>query len=125
MARKVTYGIYGHAITRDGDGSLPAYAWPGGYQICYYTDGGDQLCPACANEADRDSDEQDPPVCGDTYDEGPAIQCANCQGWIFSSYGDPDDEEMGDAAQDAFREAMYAEGKNWEAVAAAPVALDA
>lgn len=29
---------------------LPAFAWPGGYDIAYLTVGGDDLCGACATE---------------------------------------------------------------------------
>ena len=30
-------------------GELPAYAWPGGYQIVYIAGDGETLCPKCAN----------------------------------------------------------------------------
>lgn len=36
-------------MTRNEDGSLPAYAWPGGYPIFYVCQDGGTLCPACAN----------------------------------------------------------------------------
>jgi len=35
---------------RDVNDQLPAYAWPGGYPIVYYTGHGDALCYKCATE---------------------------------------------------------------------------
>lgn len=88
------------AITRDRDGTLPAYAWPGGYQIVYYTADGGTLCPACANgqngsEASeaKDADPQWRLIACDLYQEGPTIQCDHCQADIESDYGDPDVDE--------------------------------
>lgn len=37
-------------------GKLEAYAWPGGYDIAYYTEDGGTLCPFCAND-NRDVDD--------------------------------------------------------------------
>jgi hypothetical protein len=34
---------------RDQNDDVPAYAWPGGYPIVYYTADGGQLCAACVN----------------------------------------------------------------------------
>ena len=34
---------------REDNGTLPAYAWPGGYPIYYVLADGETLCPACAN----------------------------------------------------------------------------
>lgn len=86
-------------ITRDPDGTLPAYAWPGGYQIVYFTQDGGTLCPNCANgkngsEASEASD--DPQwrlIACDLYQEGPTIQCDHCNADIESDYGDPDDDD--------------------------------
>ncbi len=36
-------------MTRNDDGTLPAYAWPGGYPLFYICQDGGTLCPACAN----------------------------------------------------------------------------
>jgi hypothetical protein len=35
---------------RDEDGTLPEFAWQGGYAIAYIADDGGMLCAACANE---------------------------------------------------------------------------
>lgn len=69
---------------------LPAYAWPGGYQIIYYTNNSDIVCPDCAN----DEDVSDDIVAGDVFYEGPPEQCAGCNQMIESSYGDPDSEDV-------------------------------
>lgn len=69
---------------------LPAYAWPGGYPFVYYDKDGEILCPKCANNADWNDAE----IIGyDVYEEGPVIQCANCNDDIESAYGDPEQEE--------------------------------
>jgi hypothetical protein len=71
------------------DGTLPAYAWPGGYPIVYYTEEGLTLCHRCAN----DPDTSDPVADADVYWEGPAIVCEDKGETIESAYGDPDEEE--------------------------------
>lgn len=43
-----------HAIAnidpyRESDGRLPAYAWPGGYDIAYYVEDDAMICASCAN----------------------------------------------------------------------------
>lgn len=73
------------AEMRDHNGQLPAHVWPGGYQMIYITKDGQVVCPACAN-AERD----DPPIAGDVFWEGPAIECDDCGKRIESSYGDPE-----------------------------------
>jgi hypothetical protein len=80
---------------RDENGKLPAYAWPGGYQIIYLDRGNSVLCPACANKSDTDPDElpQFKPVAGDIYYEGPTIQCDQCNADIESAYGDPEENQ--------------------------------
>jgi len=100
---------------RDEDGKFPTFAWPGGYTIIYITRDAEVLCPDCANlpeayttsekrkaiRAGRDQEEGVPDytdrdweiVAVDTYDEGPSLNCANCNKEIESSYGDPDEEE--------------------------------
>ena len=68
---------------------LPAYAWPGGYTIVYWTVDGDELCADCAWQACQD----DEPMAGrDTYDEGPDLYCADCGHVLQSSYGEPDED---------------------------------
>jgi hypothetical protein len=86
-------------ITRSEDGSLPAFAWPGGYQIIYVTADNAVLCPACANGkngSDASETSDDPQwklVACDLYQEGPVIQCEHCQADIASDYGDPDEPD--------------------------------
>lgn len=84
---------------RDDDGRLPAYVWPGGYTMVYYTADGLMICARCAN----DPDTSDPVVDGDVYWEGPAVPCddgSQCgamvggswtSGVIESAYGDSDE----------------------------------
>lgn len=86
---------------RDKDtGELPAYAWPGGYQIVYLFADGETCCPDCANgkngsEATTDtSAERDwQLVGGDIYYEGAPLTCAHCGASIESAYGDPDADD--------------------------------
>jgi len=67
------------------DGTLPAFAWPGAYQMVYYTEGGLTVCPKCAN----DPDTSDPVIAGDVYWEGPILVCEDRGELIKSAYGDP------------------------------------
>lgn len=85
----------GATFPRDSDGSLAAYAWPGGYPIVWYasldgrTTDADPLCAECATNA-KDRGEL---VTGcDVYWEGPSEFCAHCGAEIPSAYGDPDKE---------------------------------
>jgi len=75
-------------ITRNADGTLPAYAWPGGYPIRYHDEDGGEYCPSCANQTDADP----PIVGGDVAWEGPADLCGGCGKLMETAYGDPDDE---------------------------------
>lgn len=68
------------------DGTLPAYAWPGGYQIIYLTRDGEVVCPECAN---REVDQAQEVIAGDIFYEGPPEFCADCNREIESAYGDP------------------------------------
>lgn len=67
---------------------LPAYAWPGGYPVAYYTRDGLTVCARCAN----DPDTSDPVIAGDIYWEGPTLTCEDQGEPIESAYGDPDGE---------------------------------
>lgn len=79
---------------RDTDGKLPAYAWPGGYQIVYYASDNGTLCSKCANSYKEGRDcEELKPVAADIYWEGPSMLCQNCDIEIESAYGDPDAPE--------------------------------
>lgn len=69
-----------------------AFAFPGGYEIHYYTEGGGTLCHQCANEhllrtIDPD-DDQFHIVGQDVLWEGYPIQCDHCGREIQPEYGD-------------------------------------
>lgn len=76
---------------RESDGTLSAYAWPGGYDLYYVMDDGGVLCPACANlpevhiggEADGWRLE-----CADANYEDDDLFCAHCNAQIPASYTD-------------------------------------
>ena len=68
---------------------LPAYAWPGGYPVVYYTRDGLTVCARCANVTDT----SDPVVGGDIYWEGPALTCEDMGEIIESAYGDDPDAD--------------------------------
>ena len=65
---------------------LPAYAWPGGYQIVYYTAEGLTVCAKCADSPDT----SDPAIAGETFAEGAPVPCEDCGTMLRSSYGDPE-----------------------------------
>ena len=76
---------------KDGQGDLPAWAWPGGYPLYYLSgEGNEILCPYCANsEAD----------CITAYGvnwEDPMLICEECNERIESAYAE--DEVNGDQA---------------------------
>ena len=94
-------------IHRETDGSLPFYAWPGGYPVLYLMEDGETLCPACANgengslayAGDPPEDPeggrmwQDPQwhiVAQFVHYEGAPEFCAHCNAETPSAYGDPD-----------------------------------
>lgn len=91
-------------LYRDFDGKLPAYAWPGGYQMFYLMSDGEVMCPDCANgengsHARTEDGPDDAPhdgwkiVAGDIHWEGPPEICCHCNAEIPSSYGDPNEDE--------------------------------
>ena len=75
---------------REEDGTLPAYAWPGGYTLIYYTRDGETVCADCAN---REVDDSQAVIGQDVYWEGPDMQCGDCNATLASSYGDPDTDD--------------------------------
>lgn len=78
------------AIPRDADGTLPAYAWPGGYPLVYHSSDGSVFCPDCANQTDAE-----PPITGALIHwEGQPEVCSGCGKEIESAYGDPDAEDQ-------------------------------
>lgn len=67
----------------DEAGKLPAYAWPGGYQMYYMDNSGYYLCPDCANA----HEEYDGVVTDyDVNYEDPLMACDSCNKWIDPSY---------------------------------------
>lgn len=71
------------------DGTLPAFAWPGGYPIVYLSEDGDEWCAKCASDPDAF-----PPILyAQLHEEGVPISCAGCGMEIESAYGDPDQED--------------------------------
>lgn len=75
-------------LYRNDDGTLPAYAWPGGYPIIYILADGEILCPACANDANGWR------IMGaDIHYEGPPELCCHCNAEIESAYGEPGETE--------------------------------
>lgn len=76
------------------NGTLPAFAWPGGYPIYYLAKDNGVLCPKCANEfkSERDNDEQLKPVAYEIHWEGQPLSCEHCNAEIASAYGDPEKE---------------------------------
>ena len=97
-------------------GTIPHYAWPGGYPLEYVTNDGSILCPECTEQivkdwltqgetdySDLDDDTIDalydkvdlfryksdlPTMCAPYY-EGPTMFCNECNAEIGSAYGDP------------------------------------
>ncbi len=78
-------------------GDLPHYAWPGGYQLVYYSaDFQTTFCPQCANDVDWDDDWEPRPSRVDAFYEGSPQFCDHCHAEIPSAYGDPDADEDAD-----------------------------
>ena len=77
------------------DGSLPAFAWPGGYPIVYTASDNGILCPSCANSytVDRDNEDQLKPAAYFIHYEGEPEQCEHCNAMIASAYGVPDTKD--------------------------------
>lgn len=82
-------------LYRDDDGTLPAYAWPGGYPLYYMATDDGILCPACANAytPDRDNEEQLKPIVCDVNWEDTALTCENCDKLIESAYGEVNEHD--------------------------------
>ena len=75
---------------RDENGTLPAYAFPGGYPIFYTDSDNSILCPDCANSSDSDPDEIDSfkPTDAGIHWEGSPLCCEQCNKEIESAYGE-------------------------------------
>lgn len=74
----------------DNDGTLSAWAWPGGYPTYYLDRDNCILCPTCANKFRFDDNPSFRPCATDTHMEGEPIQCEQCNAQIDSAYGVPD-----------------------------------
>ena len=72
------------------DGTLSAYAWPGGYPIFYLDRENSVLCPCCANHSYYDPDEvpQFKPIIAEINYEDSDIFCDQCGYHIESAYGE-------------------------------------
>lgn len=102
-------------MIRNEDGTLPSFAWPGGYPLVYSDTEFNQLCPECANEQDQqhtlyrkqqdkdyvwsegEQEVSDVPriVYCDIYQKGPSFFCdGDCDTLIESAYGDPDGDNQ-------------------------------
>jgi len=82
-------------------GKLMAWAWPGGYEIVYYTADGGTLCFQCARRENGSEASENPSadkqwrlVAAEVYWEGPALNCDHCNREIESAYGDPEAQEV-------------------------------
>lgn len=85
----ITPGMFGLKFSHH---KWPAYAWPGGYEIHYYTADGGVLCHQCANEeCERTLDTNDGQfhiVLADTNYEEIGLFCDHCGRGIPPAYGD-------------------------------------
>ncbi len=85
--KKHVSGKSGIAHVRDAYASLFSdYAFPGGYQVMFITEGGDVLCGECAKQAFIMEGED---ITADIYYEGPTEYCDGCNKEIESAYGEP------------------------------------
>jgi hypothetical protein len=88
-------------LDRNEDGSLPSFAFPGGYPLYYVTADNGFLCPDCANgengciASDKEDTAEDAHwhivECVVHYGADPII-CDHCEGRIGSAYGPVEDE---------------------------------
>ena len=85
-------------MTRDSDDRLPAWAWPGGYPLAYFTQDVSILCPACATAdidaacSGDDARGDDLPMWVDILWEGPAENCDSCNAEMITAYGPVEDD---------------------------------
>jgi len=79
-------------LTRDSDGKLPAFAWPGGYPMFYLDKQGSTLCANCATKSlvDIEFAEDFGATDCDVHWEGQPLICEECNCEIESAYGEPD-----------------------------------
>lgn len=90
-------------LERDLDGSLPSYAWPGGYPLYYVSAEGETFCPACATRFADDVElrEQEGVSAIADWDvnwEDAELVCEQCGLLIESAYGERSSESAGSDA---------------------------
>lgn len=69
-------------------GSLPSYAWPGGYPVFYFDSDNNTLCPNCANKTGYSTY----PTAYDVNYEDDSLYCDDCSLRIESAYAEPGPE---------------------------------
>lgn len=84
MVTSVRPEVWAHVGEEPG-GTLPAYAWPGGYPMYYIDAEGNVLCPSCANLND---DYPADIVAADVNWEDDTMHCEQCSARIESAYGE-------------------------------------
>lgn len=77
-------------LHKNDDGTLPAFAWPGGYPIYYLDSDNCVLCPKCANKHLADEQENFRPAAYGVHYEGEPLICEQCNAEIESAYGVPE-----------------------------------
>ena len=65
-------------LPRNEDGSLQAFAWPGGFTIAYQDGDGETLCATCAKEAEQDDIPQGRPESYFILEGGEEDACTQC-----------------------------------------------
>jgi len=75
------------ALKEQNGGTLPAYAFPGGYPLFYVDQDNDTLCPTCANNVT----ELDPSIVSYEINwEDPTLYCIVCGEEIECAYCEED-----------------------------------
>jgi hypothetical protein len=84
-------------LYRNDDGTLPKYAWPGGYPLFYLCRDNSVICADCANKLDQNPPQE--PIMAwevleacDVHWEGEPMICEECNSEIESAYGNPDND---------------------------------
>lgn len=86
-------------LHREEDGTLPAYAWPGGYQMYYLLADDGTICPPCANgqngslASEKAEDKQWKITAADINYEDDDLFCDHCNAKIPAAYSGGDKGE--------------------------------
>lgn len=76
-------------LPRNDDGTLAAYAWPGGYPLFYMDRENSTLCVDCARKSDTvDEVPQFRPIAAAINYEDGDLYCGQCSCRIESAYGE-------------------------------------